>query len=198
MQPCRGKPAGPIAAAGDRGSRSRSRPAAGPNSRPPPPATSGGLHTARRTPTFAGMDAPAPSPSRPTGTRPTTPVAAGLPPQSGRTAARAAGPAGPPQRRPQGPIVLQPFRGYGTTERVFLIGRVLPPGGLEPAVGRRPPARRGRRCCAAPAGGRSAACRWRWNSWAPRTTVKTDAHGYFRIAIGAGAPLPIRTIAGNR
>jgi len=132
------------------------------------------------------MDAPAPSPSRPH--RHTAHDSGRSRPPRNR-AARLLELLARPVRRTatEGPIVLQPFRGYGTTERVFLIGRVLRQAdwGRQLDAGlRRDAVDVLRRASRRAVGGLPVEVEF----LGARTTVKTDADGYFRIAMAPGHP----------
>jgi len=82
-------------------------------------------------------------------------------------------------------IVLQPYRGYGSTERIFVIGRAFwqqtdkGPGESE----FRDLARRIRRRAV-----RGARIRARF--YGAETVVETDRDGYFRVEMAPGGPVP--------
>jgi phosphatidate phosphatase APP1 len=80
-------------------------------------------------------------------------------------------------------VVLQPYRGYGSTERIFLIGRAFrqrTEGGEDDV---RAIIRRIRR---RPVRG----ARIRARFYGAETVVATDRDGYFRVEMAPGAPVP--------
>ncbi|MFO1208527.1 MAG: phosphatase domain-containing protein [Amaricoccus sp.] len=82
-------------------------------------------------------------------------------------------------------VVLQPYRGYGSRERIFVIGRVFwqHTGGTIEAAEIRTIVRRLRR---RPVGG----ARVRAVFYGAAIEVETDRDGYFRIEMAPGAPVP--------
>jgi phosphatidate phosphatase APP1 len=82
-------------------------------------------------------------------------------------------------------VVLQPYRGYGSTERIFVIGRVFwqHTGGSIEAAELRAIVRRIRR---RPVRG----ARVRASFYGAETEVVTDRDGYFRIEMEPGTPVP--------
>ena len=82
-------------------------------------------------------------------------------------------------------VVLQPYRGYGSTERIFVIGRVFfqHTGGSIEAAELRAIVRRLRR---RPVRG----ARVRATFYGAEEEVTTDRDGYFRIEMAPGGPVP--------
>ena len=82
-------------------------------------------------------------------------------------------------------VVLQPYRGYGSAERIFVIGRVFwqHTGGSIEAAEFRAIVRRIRR---RPVRG----ARVRARFYGAELVVETDRDGYFRVEMAPGAPVP--------
>ena len=81
---------------------------------------------------------------------------------------------------------LQPYRGYGSRERIFVIGR---------AFWQRTDAARAREAssatsCGGSAAARCAGARIRARFYGAETLVETDRDGYFRVEMAPGGPVP--------